>query len=180
MTKTKNIFKIAASCAGALVVAGGIIAASVAVSRANAAVLTDETVGTAEATAEETAAFCDIDIPAGRYYRDGDVDSEYWIDVTEDKQLELVGPDIEGEMFKHFKEDMPEESDEAIQEIVDASIEPFLEPKDFRAVQVYGLDQANILIDWVQEGNGISGYGYEYPAENTIYAEFFGTFTLVE
>ncbi len=180
MTKSTNIFKAAVSCVGALVVVGGIIAASVAVSRANAAVLTDETAGTAEATAEAEPLFWDVDIPVGRYYRDGDVNSEYWVDVTEDKVIEMVGPDIVGEVFNYFKEDMPNETDEQLMNVARNSAEPFLKPNEYRSVQTFGDDTVHVLINWSVDDGCIGGFGYVYPEENTIEMTFMGKFILVK
>lgn len=161
MTKANSILKIAATCAGTLVVAGGIVFTSVAVGRANASALTDE------AATEETAkAFVDVEIPEGRYFLNGNADSEYWINVTPDT-IDVCGPDIEGEVYNALKAENPDESDDTLRRTASNYVQEYLEPNPYRAVILDGCDTVNVAIKWEEEDGLISGYGFEY-SDNVI------------
>lgn len=174
MTKSTNILKIAASCAGTVVVAAGIIGVSIAVSRANASTMTADT--------EETeAAFQDVAIPEGRYFFNGDSESEYWIDVG-DGVINLNGPDIEGEAYKTLKEQEPYMDDDQLHNCARNSVEEYLHPNEYRAVKLDGVDNVvAVMIDWNVVDGLIGGYGYDYyESSKSINWAMMGDFYLAE
>lgn len=159
--------KIIAS--GAALAAVGIVCVSVAVSNLNSSALD---------TVDDMSyqAFKDVEIPQGRYMFNGDSDSEYWIDVTPET-ITVCGPDIEGEVYKNFKEETPDQSEEILRETAKNSVQEFLQPNEYRSVQADGVDFVNVFVDWVEEDGLISGYGFWYE-DDVINWGIMGDFVL--
>ncbi len=172
MTISAKFVKITAACVGAAAVAAGIVGISVTVSRANSSALTDN-------AADDSAAFFDVAIPEGRYYFNGDTASEYWIDVSDDI-INLCGPDIEGELYETMKEDGISETEEVVREAAHNSVEQYLQPNEYRAVKLNGMDDIAVFIEWGEDDGCISGYGYTYTEDNTLNWSGMGDFILAE
>ncbi|MBQ8193934.1 MAG: hypothetical protein IJZ47_01080 [Oscillospiraceae bacterium] len=117
-----------------------------------------------------------VDIPVGTYYYEGDTTSDFRIEVTEDKTIQLLNISFD-EVAQHFKSDDPSLTDEDIAEIIENYGPEYKTPTEYTAIYFPDLDYTGILVSW----SGESGYGYEYAAENTIsWGSVDGDFILVE
>ncbi len=117
-----------------------------------------------------------VDIPVGTYYYEGDTTSDFRIEVTEDKTIQLLNISFD-EVAQHFKSSDPSLTDDDITEIIDNFGAEYISPTEFVAVHFPEINYTGILVVW----NGETGHGYEYAAENTIsWGAVDGDFILVE
>lgn len=117
-----------------------------------------------------------VDIPAGTYYYNGDVASDFRIEVTEDKTIQLLNISFD-EVAESFRNTDDSLTDEDIMEIIDNFGPEYTTPTEFTAVYFPEIDYTGILVVW----NGETGHGYQYVAENTIsWGAVNGDFMLVE
>lgn len=104
-----------------------------------------------------------VEIPVGRYYYNGDVSSDFYIEVFEDETIQIVNLpfDVIAENERVLS---PELTDEDIQEIIDNISPEYFTPTKYEAIYFPDIDYTGILIFW----NGSTGSGYRYADENVI------------
>lgn len=170
MIVSRKFTKIALACVGALAVTGGIVGVSLAVSSANSAALENN-----EDKIEELS-FHDVAIPEGRYYLDGDAESEYWIDV-DDNIINVSGPDLEGLCYDWLNDEYSDDEEESHRNAARNSVKDYLHPNEYRAVMMNGVDSICVFINWDECDGYIAGNGFSYN-DNTINLAFAGDFVL--
>ena len=104
-----------------------------------------------------------VEIPVGKYYYNGDVSSDFYIEVFEDETIQIVNLpfDVIAENERVLS---PELTDEDIQEIIDNISPEYFTPTKYEAIYFPDIDYTGILIFW----NGSTGSGYRYADENVI------------
>lgn len=122
----------------------------------------------------------DIDIPLGKYYRDGDPENDMYIEVIEDKKLQIVSPDLVSFFREEYSDRYAPENTSGLENAAKNSAKRYEGILDFRAVHFLLDNTKSILIGWSEDENGISGYGFSYSDDNTIYLGEKGIFILVE